>query len=550
MSSEPAAAQRASEPDGGSRVRADDTASACAQIFAGPAVVFTNRPDGSCDFAGPQFYEFTGAASGAAEGFGWGGFLHPDDREPTLRRWLECAAGARPFEGEYRLRAADGTFRWFRARTVPLCGPDGTVTRWVGVCWEIHEFKLLEQRRAELLGRERAARLEAESAARARDEFLSVLSHELRTPLTAMLGWLRLMRDGVLDAAENVEALAVVERNARAQLRLVEDLLEVSRIVTGKVKLDVRTTDPAEPAEAALAAVRDAAEAKGVALVWVVDTPAATVAADPLRLRQVFAHLLTNAVKFTPPGGRVEVRVSREAAAGGEPSGPDWSVVRVSDTGVGIDADFLPFVFDRFRQAETGTARRFDGLGLGLAIVRHLVELHGGTVRAESPGPGRGSVFTVRLPAARPAPAAPPHDGAVRPLTGRRVLLVEDNDDTRRLLGMMLRLAGAQVRSVGSGDEALGLLAADPPDVLVSDIGMPGMDGYELVRRLRRMPAPEVRTLPAIALTGFTAAEDRERAMQAGFQEHLAKPVELSALAAAIRRVIDQPARPVSHGPG
>ncbi|WP_437923010.1 hybrid sensor histidine kinase/response regulator [Sorangium sp. So ce291] len=401
----------------------------------------------------------------------------------------------------------------------------------------------------ELVARERAARKAAEAAqavaedaVRIKDAFLATVSHELRNPLNAILLWTRLLGSGRVDALKMQQGLQAVERSARAQSQLVEDLLDVSRMMAGKLQLRPRDTDLAQIAAAAVDAVRPAAEAKRIQLEAAHDAWAGLVRVDPDRIQQVLWNLLSNAVKFTPPGGRVQVRVWREE---GELR------VSVADTGDGITPEFLPHVFERFRQADTMPQRQ-GGLGLGLAISRQLVELHGGTLSVDSPGEGLGAVFTVALPvgaavdrAAAPAAARPRAGGAAavaRPLRGLRVLLVEDDPDTRDVMAYTLGEQGAEVTAVGSARAALEVLsAADAggrPNVLVSDLGMPDLDGYELLRRLRAMEGERGEpALPVALVTAYARTEDHARALAAGFAAHLAKPVEPDLLAEAINEL-------------
>ena len=365
---------------------------------------------------------------------------------------------------------------------------------------------------------------QAEEANRLKDDFLSTVSHELRTPLNAILGWTWLLGGGSLDGEARARAIATIERNARAQGQIIDDLLDVSRIVTGKLLLVRRPVVLAEVIEAALDAVRPAAAAKGIRLDLLL-APGAAVQGDASRLQQVAWNLLSNAVKFTPAGGRVEVAV--------EPRG-DQVELRVSDTGAGIAAPFLPHVFDRFRQADSSSTRAHGGLGLGLAIVRHLVELHGGTVAAESPGPGRGATFRVRLPAADGAQAGAPEAGeglSTNALQGLRILVVDDEPDAREVIAAVLGSYGAEVRAGGSTDQGLALLESAPPDVLVADLGMPGRDGYDLIRTIRTGPHA---ALPALALSAYAGDADRRRALAAGYQVHLAKPALPEELAATV----------------
>jgi PAS domain S-box-containing protein len=393
--------------------------------------------------------------------------------------------------------------------------------------------------RATLYQAERRARREAEAANRMKDEFLATVSHELRTPLTAILGWARLLRSPRYGLpCDALGPLETIERNARAQTRLVDDLLDVSRIITGRLHLDLRPTDLGGVVDAALDAVRPAAVAKGIALDATLDPSATPVLADAGRLQQVVWNLLTNAVKFTPDGGRVTLHARGHGM---------HAHVVVRDTGKGIAPEFLPYIFDRFRQEDSTPTRTHGGLGLGLAIVRHLVEMHGGTVHAESAGEGRGTTFTVTVPLApdaardrfpdRPghAPVGPAPDLEPAPvsLAGSRVLVVDDEADSRETVAAMLSDHGADVVTAASASEALRVVQASRPDILVADIGMPGVDGYDLIRAVRALPSPH-RTVAAIAVTAYARAEDRERALAAGYDAHMPKPVEPTGLATLV----------------
>jgi PAS domain S-box-containing protein len=383
---------------------------------------------------------------------------------------------------------------------------------------------------------------QAEESSRLKEEFLATISHELRTPLSAILGWTRMLRLGQLSPDDTTKALDTIERNARAQAQLVDDLLDVSRIITGKLRMDVRPADPNSFIDAAVEAVRPAADAKGVRVQKVIDTGLLSIPGDPVRLQQVVWNLLSNAIKFTPRDGRVQVRSERVNS---------HLEIVVSDTGQGISADFLPHVFDRFRQADQKTSRQHGGMGLGLAIVRHLVELHGGMVRADSEGEGKGATFTVMLPISpvyhvdstggRVHPGArdllPPADTTDR-LDGLRILVVDDEADTRDLLRQGLEYCGATVEVVGSAAEAIESLKISIPDILISDIGMPGTDGYDFIRQVRKLSPQRGGKIAAIALTAYTRVEDRLQALRAGYDMHVPKPVELTELIAVAATVV------------
>jgi NO-binding membrane sensor protein with MHYT domain/CheY-like chemotaxis protein/nitrogen-specific signal transduction histidine kinase len=393
--------------------------------------------------------------------------------------------------------------------------------------------------RQHLLTRERAARDEAERLSALKDEFLATLSHELRTPLNAVLGWASMLQRGARDEETLKRGLATIERNARAQSQLIDDLLDMSRIISGTLRLDAQRVEPDKIVEAALGTVHPAAVAKRIDLRVDVDRDAGPVLGDPGRLHQVMWNLLSNAVKFTPSGGSVRVTLGRE--------GEDV-VIRVSDSGIGIAPDFLPHVFDRFRQQDASISRQHGGLGLGLSIARQLVELHGGTISVASPGELGGATFTLRLPLAAPDMQAPPREpevvqgtGPVRgSLAGVKVLLVDDANDTLDVLQQILKQSGATIMAASDAGTALALLERERPDVIVSDIGMPDIDGFELMRRIRRRAANAGGAIPAIALTAFTRQDDRNKAMQAGFNDYLAKPVEPGSLLAQIAQAVGE----------
>jgi PAS domain S-box-containing protein len=383
--------------------------------------------------------------------------------------------------------------------------------------------------------------VEARDANRMKDEFLAVLSHELRTPLNAIVGYARLLRGGILSSEKAERGLETLERNATWLTQIVEDVLDVSRIVAGKLRLDVQPVELALVVDNAVATVQPAADAKGVRLQTMVDPRVGPITGDPDRLQQVVWNLLSNAVKFTPKNGRVQVRVARVNS---------HVEIVVSDTGIGIPQSFLPHVFERFRQAEGGTTRKTGGLGLGLAIVRHIVEMHGGTVQAASGGEGEGATFRVRLPLMIVHPevleARREHPGTERPgplnglgdLRGIRVMAIDDEEDALSLLRVVLESAGAAVTTVASSSAVLERMEAVQPQVIVVDLGMPGMDGFELIERIRASTNPLIRDVPAAALTAFARSEDRTKALRSGFEMHLAKPVDPGELVASIATLV------------
>ncbi|MBV9912208.1 MAG: response regulator [Sinobacteraceae bacterium] len=392
---------------------------------------------------------------------------------------------------------------------------------------ETHAALALANQELESRVRERTAELE--NLSRLKDEFLATMSHELRTPLNAIFGWVTLLRTRRLDEATQERALETIERNARAQKRLIEDLLDVSRIVSGKVALEMSVVDLRRVVQAALETMQPAAQAKGIKILPLFDTAAGSVRGDFARLQQIVCNLLSNAIKFTASGGHVEVCLARRN---------DQAEISVTDSGQGIKAEFLPLVFDRFRQEDGSISRRHGGLGLGLAIVRHLVELHAGSVEAHSAGEGKGARFVVRLPA-RPAGARTADEITATPVTssmlnGIRVLVVDDDASARELVVNMLQGYGAEATTAADGQSALARLFEERPHVLIADLGMPGMDGYALIEQVRALDPDLGGHTPAIAVTGYASTLDRLRALQAGYQNHVAKPVEAEELAIVI----------------
>lgn len=460
--------------------------------------------------------------------------VHPDFREFVRGRGHARQRGeAVPSQYEFKILTKTGQERWVEL-AAGLVNFQGQ-TAILGTAYDISERKWAEQERAQLLVHALEAQRESETANRAKDDFLATVSHELRTPLTSILGWARLLRSGQLDETTRATALEVIDRNAKAQAQLIEDLLDLSRIITGQLRLNLRPIELAPLIEAVINTVRPAAEARAIRLESVLDPSAGTIMGDPERLQQVIGNLLSNAVKSMPKGGDVTVRLQRADA---------YARIIVSDQGQGISPDFLPHIFDRFRQADTASRKSEGGLGLGLAIVRNLVELHGGVVQASSPGEGQGATFTVDLPL-RAAPiqgsdvALQKEESATagsrsRILDGLRVLIADDDPDAVRFLTTALQQWGAEVRTAASTTEALDRLEGFKPDVLISDIRMPGEDGYALIRKVRTLSLEQGGRVPAIALTAYARVEDRLRSLSAGYQMHISKPVEPAKLATIV----------------
>ena len=464
------------------------------------------------------------------------------------------AAGERVQNYETIRRTKDGQYINISLTSSPIRSPEGRIVGASKIARDITSRKRAEEtlkkhaeEREFLLESERSARTAAERMSEMKDEFLATLSHELRTPLSAILGWAQVLKNGNINDADLQKGIDVIDRNARVQAQLIEDLLDMSRIISGKVRIDAQPMAPISAVEAAIETVRPGADAKGVRVDKLLDPAAGPITGDPARLQQVVWNLLSNAIKFTPKGGRVLVTLEKA----------DSSVqISVADTGAGIDRAFLPHVFERFKQADASTTRHHGGLGLGLSIVKHLVELHGGTVDVESEGEDRGTKFTIRLPLSPFRLLVPDdlRDTRVRSLNapaqyqrvnlaGIRVLVVDDVDDARELIKRVLVECDAEVTTAASAEEGLSVLATCEPDVLVSDIGMPDVDGYEFLRRLRALGGAAGK-IPAVALTAFARSEDRVRALRAGYQVHVSKPVEPSELIATIASVMGRSAEP------
>lgn len=521
-----------------------------------PQIVWTTDSHGAIDYINQRWADYTGLPPEQAMDYGWQDVIHPEDLPRVQQFWSKACDIAPVYEVEYRVRQSDGTFRWHLVKGLPLRNQQGQVLKWFGTCTDIHDQKELEVKRHHLLEQEQFARVEAERANRIKDEFLAVLSHELRSPLNPILGWTRLMQSHKFDPAKTREALATIERNARLQTQLIDDLLDVARILRGKLSMTVVPVDLAFVIEVAIDIVRTAAVAKNI-LLHPVLPQIGRVSGDSARLQQIIWNLLSNAIKFTPDGGRVDIQLSvvigQGSGSGSRESGDHapfgndpgrttrYAQITIRDTGKGINPNFLPHIFESFRQEDASTTRKYGGLGLGLAIVRYLVEAHGGTIWADSPGEGQGATFTVQLPLLDAAPEQiQPEDSSPDELNlaGVRILSVDDEPDARELLTVALTQYGAEVLAVASAVEMLANLTSFQPDVLISDVGMPEVDGYAVIQQIRALPPEQGGQIPAIALTAYAREEDCQKAIASGYQRHITKPLDPEQLVRTITALI------------
>lgn len=474
-----------------------------------PQMVWSTQPDGHHDYYNQQWYDFTGVPAGSTDGAGWNGMFHPEDQAHAWAVWRHSLATGQPYEIEYRLRHRSGDYRWVLGRALPVRNQEGAIVRWMGTCTDIHEQKRAQE---ELLANSRR-----------KDDFLAMLAHELRNPLAPINTAAHLLRAAPSDAAKVERSADIIGRQVRHMTELVDDLLDVSRVTRGLVELERAPVELKVVLGSAIEQVRPLIEARGHQLTTRMASGDVHVLGDRTRLVQVMSNLLNNAAKYTPPNGALSLSM----VVG------EQVEVRVADNGTGIDAQLLPHVFDLFTQGERTPDRSQGGLGLGLALVKSLVELHGGRVAAESEGRGRGSRFTVTLPRLAlpaPAPVPPPAVNERHPAAhARRVMVVDDNKDAADTLGMLLESLGHEVRVLHDPAQALDAVAAAPVDVFILDIGLPGMDGYALSRRLRAHPHASSATY--IALTGYGSTHDRQRGSDAGFERYLVKPADLAELA-------------------
>ena len=551
--------------------------SACA-----PLGIFSLDTSGRCTYTNLNCEAICGFTIGESWETAWAKCIHAEDRDRVFANWSSCTQNDQTYIDEFRIYAPDGGLRWVQVATSTMLSPQRQLLGHVGTIEDITERKLAEVVREQMI-REQAARAEAEAANRMKDEFLAIVSHELRTPLNSILGWSQLLLTRKFDQSSTLRALETIARNARSQAQLIEDLLDISKIIRGKLRLCMQPVNAIELIKIVLETVRPQAEAKAIELKTLLDENAQMVCGDPERLQQIIWNLLSNAIKFTPNQGKVEIRLSVEGSMP-EVSGDledsslvpqtsnpgSFACIQVIDNGICIAPDFLPYVFDRFRQADSSSTRSYGGLGLGLTIVSHLVELHGGKIDACSEGEGKGATFTVKIPLLERAgkdrqdkeeeelggqvslspnpsthnelysseltlPSNPPPKAF---LDGVQVLVVEDNNDTRDLVKMILQQSGAQVTDVASVAEAMEFLERSSCHLMVSDIGMPEEDGYQLIRKVRDFEQQQGRKIPAIALTAYTRAEERIKALTAGFQLHVSKPVEPTKLLTAVAQLV------------
>ncbi|OCQ99600.1 hybrid sensor histidine kinase/response regulator [Nostoc sp. MBR 210] len=531
-----------------------------------PVGIFEIDTAGKCKYTNPHYQSICGLNAAESLEKQWLEFVHPDDRERAIATWLKYLdKGCQNYSEDFQFLTANHSRRWVQVRSSRMVSAQGKLLGYVGTLEDITERKQAEEVRAQII-REQTARQEAESANRMKDEFLAVLSHELRTPLTSMLGWSKILRSKKLDDKATAKALEAIERNATSQVQLIEDILDVSRIIRGQLKLNLCVVNLVTVIEAALEAVRPLADAKHIQINTILDSAIGSVCGDPVRLQQIVWNLLNNAIKFTPEHGKVNVNLEliqetdaepRELTPSGEvfiSSGVSpirfvslfYAQIQVIDTGIGIEPDFLPKVFERFRQADSTTTRSHNGLGLGLAIVRHLVELHHGIIIADSPGKGKGATFTLRLPL-MPSPSL---DGKAEnsvacttgntPLVGLKVLVVGDETDSRNFLAFMFEEYGANATAVASIETALVIIEETKPDILISDLSLSNQESYNLIQQVRALAPENGGDIPAIALTAFSHEEDRLKILAAGFQHYLTKPVDPENLINVVTSVMEK----------
>jgi PAS domain S-box-containing protein len=489
-----------------------------------PQLIWTANPGGVLLDVNQNWLTYTGISLEQIQIDGWQQIIHPEDLPHLSDRWIEAQQTGSHYQAEGRMRRRDGTYRWHLHQAIPLKDELDQVIKWFGTATDIHDRFEIQIEREQILKQEQAARAKAERANRIKDEFLAVLSHELRTPLTPILGFTQLLRENHLDQNNTKQALEIIERNVRLQTRLIDDLLDIARILRGKLMLKTKPVNLPVVIESAIETVQAAANSKSIQLEQKLSQ--LSVSGDSVRLQQIIWNLLSNAIKFTPHGGQVAICVERVK---------DLAQITVTDTGKGINPDFLPHIFEYFRQEDASITRKHSGLGLGLAIVHYLVEAHGGTITADSLGESQGATFTVRLPLLNVNVELEKNQGdksreSNTILRGIRVLVVDDEPDSRTMLAYVLDSHGAEAMVVASAHEVLSVLESFNPDILVSDIGMPEINGYDLLSQIRALTSERKEPLPAIAVTAYAREEDRQQAYAAGFQGYVSKPVDLGKL--------------------
>lgn len=516
-----------------------------------PIAIFLTDLDGRFTYINPnceRFYHFQIDESWEES---WAKCIHPEDRDRVLRDWSNSFVCGRTYSEEFRIFQHQDSLRWVHVRTSVMYSEHRQLG-YVGTIEDITDRKEAEVVREEMI-KEQAARQEAEAANRMKDEFLAIVSHELRTPLTSILGWSKQLLTRKFDPTTTNRALETIERNAQSQAQLIEDILDVSKIIRGKLHLRIETINLITLLEKLIETVRPQADAKAIQLEIICDRTVQIVYGDGERLRQVIRNLLSNAIKFTPNAGRVEVRLSlglgTEKVRGLKDSPTSfasllpYAQITVTDTGIGINPEFVPYVFDRFRQADSSSTRSYGGLGLGLTIARYLVELHGGKIFAHSEGINQGAIFTVNLPLPttnlESEPTTEDNAQEIPTLNNIRILVVEDNTDSREFIKIVLEDSQATVTAVSSVSEAMECLEKDNFHVIISDIGMPEEDGFELINKVRKLELHRKGKIPAIALTAYTRMEDKTEVLKAGFQMHLAKPIEPNELVRVVAKVLN-----------
>jgi len=522
-----------------------------------PVGIFLIDTQGRYTYANPSCQAICGFTVQEAWQTDWTHVIYEDDRERVLSDWFNCIQQGQPYSNEFRIERPE--LRWVHLRSSPMLSDQAELLGHVGTIEDITDRQQAETARNQII-REQTARQQAETANQMKDEFLAIVSHELRTPLNSILGWSQLLINRKLDESTTRRALQTIERNARSQAQLIEDILDISQIIRGKLRLTIQPMSIVPLLEAVIETVGPLAASKSIRILTEFDPTIEKLQADSERLRQIIWNLLSNAIKFTPEQGTITVRLTQSDRltqvspnqSRPLPNTARYAQIQVIDSGIGIQAEFLPHVFDRFRQADSTTTRPYSGLGLGLAIVRHLVEQHGGSIWADSDGENKGAQFTVNLPLVEVAaePMQPQKSSSLRPilpepnqngppcLSQLQILVVEDDHDTRDFIAMVLEQAGASVTAVASVSEAICYLDQRQPDLLISDIGMPIASGYELIRQLRQRENQKDTHIPAIALTAYARTEDQMQAIEAGFEMHLSKPIEPEELLSAIAQLI------------